>query len=92
MEYTQEDIKQLKSKAEIGEHSAQIELGKYYLENNFSNSNLSNGENYLRLAANKHNEEATYLLIALYLKYIKYFIENAKGSTRIRTYIRECDK
>jgi len=80
---TKEEIEILKEKSLKNDHSAQTMLGKYYYEQPCSNNNLDKAEFFLKKAAEKHQKEANELLIAMYMKYMKYFIANNKNVNRI---------
>jgi TPR repeat protein len=70
------EIEELKRRAFIHDHTAQIQLGEYYLNKKFSNSNFSRAEKFLKMAAEKHQKQGMELLISLYLKYMEYYIKN----------------
>jgi hypothetical protein len=72
----QTELEELKHRAFIHDHQAQIQLGEYYLNKNFSNSNFSRSEKFLKMAAEKHQKQGIGSLINLYLKYMQYYIKN----------------
>jgi TPR repeat protein len=77
------EIEELRKQSLLHDHDAQVKLGVYYASLPFSNGNMEKAEEFLRLAAEKHNKEGIDELVSLYTKYMKYYIENNKSIKRI---------
>jgi TPR repeat protein len=81
-------IQELITLSGMHDHQAQKELGIYYASLPKTNRNIANAERYLKLAAEKHDNSATYELIKFYRDYVKYMISESKGVTKVNYYFK----
>lgn len=71
------------------DHPAQLELGLYFSNLPFSNSNFKRAEKFLRLAAEKKYKNAIISLISLYKKYLIVLCNKEQFNNKTFDYYKE---